>query len=83
MAAIFFPLITKVVLLKESLLNSVLYALDSVQYAKNIAWLLQCKVNENLCRYIIIYALIEEHKLQSNFSGSNSFGTMKISSRHG
>ena len=29
------------------------YALDSVQYAENIARLLQCKVNGNLFRYII------------------------------
>ena len=30
------------------------YALDSVQYAKNIARLLQCKVNGDLFRYITI-----------------------------
>ena len=31
------------------------YALDSVQYAENIARLLQCKVNGNLFRYIIMF----------------------------
>ena len=30
------------------------YALDSVQYAENIAQLLQCKVNGNPFRYIIM-----------------------------
>ena len=30
------------------------YALDFVQYAENIAQLLQCNVNRNLFRYIII-----------------------------
>ena len=30
------------------------YALDSVQYAVNIARLLQCKVNGHLFRYIIM-----------------------------
>ena len=53
MAANISPLKTKVVLVNVTL-NSVQYALDSVQYAENIARLLQCKVNGSLFRYIII-----------------------------
>ena len=34
-------------------LNSMQIALDPVQYAENIAWLLQYQVNGNLFRYII------------------------------
>ena len=52
MAANISPLKTKVVLVKATP-NSVQYATDSVQYAENIARLLQYKVNGNLFSYII------------------------------
>ena len=52
MASIFSRLKPKVVLV-----NSVQYALDSVQYAENIARLLQCKVNGKRFRYIIISSM--------------------------
>ena len=47
MAANISPLKTKVVLVKVTPYNSVQYALDFVQYAENIARLLQCKVALN------------------------------------
>ena len=36
-----------------------LYALDSVHYAENIAPLIQCKVNGNLLRYIIMFIIFK------------------------
>ena len=42
--------------------KSCLYALDSVQYAGNIARVLQCKVNMNLFRYIIIKFLTKQKR---------------------
>ena len=47
---------------------TVQYALGSVQYAENIAWLLQCKVNGNLLYILCVYdakITILKHRLYS------------------